>query len=53
LFSKRLHIIIFLLASSWALRAQEGVIRVLDAESNKPVEFVHLIFSDLKPKNNK
>jgi len=51
LFSKRLYIIIFLLASSWALQAQEGVIHVLDAESNKPVEFVHLIFRDLKTKN--
>ncbi len=47
LLSKFKHIILIIVASSWAMVAQEGAIFVFDAETKKPVEFVHLIFTDL------
>lgn len=46
LFAKRTYLFILLIAASFATKAQDAVIRVLDASNNKPIEYVHLIFTD-------
>ena len=46
LFSKRNIFVLFSLLASCVLYAQDAIIRVLDASTDQPIEFVHLIFTD-------
>jgi outer membrane receptor for ferrienterochelin and colicins len=46
LFVRKTYLLLTLLAASFASLAQDAAIRVLNAETGKPIEYVHLIFTD-------
>jgi outer membrane receptor for ferrienterochelin and colicins len=46
LFAKKTYLLLTLVTASFAGLAQDAVIRVLSAETGKPIEYVHLIFTD-------